>query len=143
MGMSNQHYIELWQIFDAHARMPQAFQHKQPAGKIRINQNALSAQLKEEAGVPDEGDSQVALDDGDGLVALAGAAGQSGMPYDTSELAGLSSQSDIEHELFELDAQKSPNDAACGTFIRVCCSILIRILGMHFQVLSIFFVRLR
>jgi hypothetical protein len=44
-------------------------------------------------------------------MAFSAARSQCGVTYDASELADLSSQSDIQHELFQLDAQKLLNDA--------------------------------
>ena len=55
VGMGDQHQVNGREIVDLHAWLPQSLQHKQPASKVRINQDVLSADLHEEAGMPDKG----------------------------------------------------------------------------------------
>src|SRR5439155_6548654 len=106
MRVSDQHHVDRGQIFDPNAGMAQAFQYKQPAGKVGVNQDVFSAELDQKTRVPDKGNTQVASGNRNRLVAFADARCQSGVPYNASKLTGFSSQSNVEHELFKLDAQK-------------------------------------
>src|SRR5260370_42278036 len=101
----DQHRINRRQIFDPYARMAETLKNKQPAGKIRINQNIPSADLNQKAGMSNKCDSQFLLGNRYGFMAFAVARGQGRVLYDAPELAGLFSQSDISHGPFRLDAQ--------------------------------------
>ena len=61
VGMGHQHGIDGRQIAETQPWTTEPFQHKDPAGKVRVNQNVLAADLQEEAGVPDESNSQLAV----------------------------------------------------------------------------------
>src|SRR5208282_4701046 len=45
------------QVAQVQSRLTQAFENEEPAGEVGINDDVLSANLKEEAGVSDEGDA--------------------------------------------------------------------------------------
>src|SRR5260370_31496012 len=100
----DQHRINRRQIFDPYARMAETLKNKQPAGKIRINQNIPSADLNQKAGMSNKCDSQFLLGNRYGFMAFAVARGQGRVLYNAPELAGLFSQSDIQHALFSFDA---------------------------------------
>src|SRR5260370_39587433 len=85
--------------------MEETLKNKQPGGKIGISQNIPSADLNQKAGMSNKCDSQFLLGNRYGFMAFAVARGQGRVLYDAPELAGRSSQSDIQHELFRFDAQ--------------------------------------
>lgn len=62
-------------------------QQKQPARKVGVNDNILSAELQEEAGVSDEGKAQLSVSRQLGLMRLSRAWSHRGMPYQTRKLA--------------------------------------------------------
>ena len=55
--MRHQHQINRGEVAQSHSRLPKPLQHKQPAGKIGVNEDVLAADLHEKAGVPDKGDA--------------------------------------------------------------------------------------
>ena len=67
----DQHNVDGRQIGNAQAGTAQAFQHEEPAREIGIDDDVLSADLQEEAGVADEGDAEFAVGDEARLVGLA------------------------------------------------------------------------
>ena len=54
VGMRDQHQVDRRKVAQSHSRLPQPFQHKQPARKIGIDNDVLAADLDEKAGVADE-----------------------------------------------------------------------------------------
>src|SRR4030081_1626840 len=50
-----QYQINRWKIAYSESGTPQALEHEKPAGKIRINNQALPTHLNKKAGVADEG----------------------------------------------------------------------------------------
>src|SRR5260370_8600805 len=103
----DQHRINRRQIFDPYARMAEALKNKQPAGKIRINQNIPSADLNQKAGMSNKCDSQFLLGNRYGFMPFAVARGQGRLLYDAPELAGLSSQHCTKQYLSSLSTQNS------------------------------------
>ena len=51
------------QVAQVQSRLPQALQNEEPAREVGIDDDVLSADLQEEAGVSDEGDAQFAVGD--------------------------------------------------------------------------------
>jgi len=71
----NQYQINARQVFEMNPRPPEPLQHKQPAGKVWIHQNIVSANLHQEPGVSDKSNSQVILGNGDGSMTSSDAWG--------------------------------------------------------------------
>ena len=67
---------------------PYPFQKKQPARKVRVNDDTLSTDLHEETRVSDEGDAQLAVRYQLGLVSLSGSGRDHGAPYQARKLTG-------------------------------------------------------
>ncbi len=86
--MGHQHHVDGRQIGDAQAGTAQALQHEQPAREVGIDDDALPANLHEEAGVTDEGDAEFAVGSEAGLVGLAVARSNCGAAHQSSELGG-------------------------------------------------------
>lgn len=63
VSVGHQHQIDGWQVMHLHAGPAQPFQHEQPAGKVGIDDDALSAHLDKKAGVTDECDTQLSIAD--------------------------------------------------------------------------------
>ena len=61
VGMGYQHQVDGGKVAELHSRLAQALQHKQPAGKIGIDDHVLAAHLDEKAGVADERQAQLAI----------------------------------------------------------------------------------
>ena len=83
------------QVAQVQSGLAQTLEHKEPAGKIRIDDDILSADLQEETRMSDEGDAELAISDEGGFVRLAGTRCDRGMPHQASELAGTLAQSPI------------------------------------------------
>src|ERR1700687_3475669 len=73
MRMRDQHHVDGRQVGDAKSGTTQAFQYKKPACEIGIDDDALAANLHEEAGVPDKGDAEFSVGGQPWLVSLAAA----------------------------------------------------------------------
>ena len=67
VGVRNQHQVDGRKIGDAQAGTAQALQHEQPAREVGIDDDALAANLHEEAGVADEGDAEFSVGGKSGL----------------------------------------------------------------------------
>ena len=61
VGMCDQDQINWGQVAYLQTRLSKTFQDKQPARKVRINDNVLAADLEEETGVADESHTQLAI----------------------------------------------------------------------------------
>jgi len=70
VGVRHQHQIDGWKIAHAQPGTAQALQHKQPAGKVGIDSNALPTDLQKEARVADESDAKFPVGDKPRLVGL-------------------------------------------------------------------------
>lgn len=62
----DQYHVDAGHVFEVNPRPPEPLQHEQPAGKVWIDQNVLTANLYEEPRVPDESNPQVVLGNRDG-----------------------------------------------------------------------------
>ena len=92
VGVRNQHHIDGRQISDSQAGPPQALQHKKPARKVGIDDNALPAHLQKETGVADESHAQLAVGDQARLMSLAAAGSHDRVPHQASEVGGALAQ---------------------------------------------------
>ena len=88
-------------IGNAQAGTAQAFQHEQPAREVRIDDDALPANLHEEAGVTDEGDAEFSVGDEARLVSLTEARSYRGTAHQTSELSGAFTKGRIAKRLLD------------------------------------------
>ena len=61
VSMRHQDNIHRRQVAQIQSRLSQALEDKEPARKVRIDDDILSADLQEEAGVSDEGDAEFAV----------------------------------------------------------------------------------
>ena len=83
------------QVAQVQPWLTQAFENKQPAREVRIDDDVLPAKLEEEAGVSDKGDAQLAVRNQFRFVGLAGARCYRGVPHQARELAGALPQRGI------------------------------------------------
>src|ERR1700689_5359402 len=60
------------QVAQVQSGLAQTLEHEEPARKIRIDDDILSADLQEETRMSDEGDAELAISDEGGFVRLAG-----------------------------------------------------------------------
>jgi hypothetical protein len=88
MRVRNQHQIDGWKVGNAYAGPAQALEHKQPARKIRIDDDTFSAQLNKETGMSDERDAEFSVRGEARLVSLTATPGHSRMAHQTRELRG-------------------------------------------------------
>ena len=95
MRVSDQDQVDWRQVTNSYAGLAQPFQHKQPAGKIRINDNIQAANLHKEAGVPNKCDAQFIVRDQLWLVGLSGAGSYRRVPHQPPKLASAFVQSPI------------------------------------------------
>ena len=66
----------------------QALQHEEPAGEVGIDDDALAANLHEEAGVANKRDPEFSVRGESRLVSFTGARSDCGTTHQTSELGG-------------------------------------------------------
>src|ERR1039458_404623 len=123
VGMGHQHHVDGRQIGDSESGTAQAFQDEQPAREVRIDDDALSANLHEEAGMPDEGDAELAAGGEAGFVSLAVARSYSGMAHQPSELGGALTKGRIAERLLDHPA----TEPGGWTGSSLSFSILVRI----------------
>ena len=95
VGVGYQDQVCRRQIAQVQAGLAEALQHKQPACKVGVDDDVLSADLQEETGMSDEGDAEFAIRNQRWLVRLASAGRDGGMPHQPRELAGALAQSGI------------------------------------------------
>src|ERR1700720_3562380 len=87
VSVGNEHQVNGREILNLQAGPAQAFQHKQPAGKIGINDDVLAADLQEETGMADESQPQLTVESQLRFVGLASAGSDGGVPHQTAKLA--------------------------------------------------------
>ena len=97
MRMGDQYGINSRQIAHSQSGTTQSLQHKNPAGEVRVDQYVFSANLQEEAGVPNECNSQLSSRRQNRLPTAAGTRGERRAPDQCAELSGLSSDADAYH----------------------------------------------
>src|SRR6266436_898284 len=88
MGVCDQNHIYWRQVAKMQSGFPYPFQKKQPARKVRVNDDTLPTDLQEETGVSDEGDAQLTVRYQLGLVGLSRAWCDHGAPYQARKLTG-------------------------------------------------------
>jgi hypothetical protein len=93
--MGDQNQIDRWKVIDFDARLSQALKHKQPSGKIGINDNVLASYLQKEAGMPNERHAHLAVRNQHRPVRLAGRRSHGGVANQASKLPGTLAQSRI------------------------------------------------
>src|SRR3981189_743269 len=88
MGVRHQNYIHRRQIPHMQAWLSYPFQKKQPARKVRVDDDALPPDLQEEAGMPDEGDTHLPVVYELRLVGSSCSWGDGGVAYQSRKVAG-------------------------------------------------------
>ena len=83
------------QVAQIQSRLTQALENEQPAREVGIDDDVLSPNLEEEAGVSDEGNAQLPVRNQFRFVGLAGAGCDRGVPHQARELAGSLAQRGI------------------------------------------------
>lgn len=87
MSMGDQHHIHGREVAQKQARTAQPLQDEQPAREVGVDDHVHAANLQEEAGVANEGQTQVSLGDQFWLVSLTAAWSDRGMADQAGELA--------------------------------------------------------
>ena len=95
VGVSYQDHVCRRQIAQVQTGLAQALQHKEPARKVGVDDDILSADLQEKTGMSDEGDSKLAIANQSGFVSPAGTGRDCGIPHQARELACALAQSGI------------------------------------------------
>ena len=90
-----QHNIHGRQVAQVQSGLAQAFENEEPAREVGIDDDVLSADLEKKAGVPDEGDAQLAVRNQLRFVSLPGAGCDRGMSHQARERAGSLAQRGI------------------------------------------------
>lgn len=91
----DQNKIDGGKVGNAQSRTSQTFQHEKPPREIGVDDDVLAADLYEEAGVPDERDTEFTVGDQPRLVSLTGTGSDSGATDQASELRGALTKSRI------------------------------------------------
>jgi len=95
VGMGDQDDIHGREFAEVESGAAQAFQDKEPAREVGIDDDVVLADLEEKAGVPDEGDAEFAVRDEFRLMGRAGKRGDRRIPHQACELAGTLTESGI------------------------------------------------
>src|SRR5579864_6157626 len=106
VGMRDQNQIDRGKIDNAQAGPSEAFQNEEPAREIRVDDYALPAHLHKKAGVPDEGDAELAVGSQARLVRLPRAGSYRGVPHQTSKLSGALAKGRIAQRLLDHPAME-------------------------------------
>src|SRR2546423_15397933 len=101
VGMGYQHHIDRRQITHAKPRTSQPLQHKEPAREVGIDNDTVSPNLNEEAGVSDKGDPQLAIAGQAWLVGFAAAGSYDGMAHQASKIGGALAKGRIAKRCFD------------------------------------------
>src|SRR5258706_16429838 len=88
MGVRHQDHIHRRQIPHMQPWLSYPFQKKQPARKVGVDDDALSSDLQEEAGMPDESDTHLTIGYELGFVGSSRPRCDGGMAHQPGELAG-------------------------------------------------------
>jgi len=95
VGVGDQDYIHGGQIAQFESGTAKAFQDKEPAREVGVDNDVMLANLKEKAGVSDEGDAEFAIRDEFSLMGLTGEGGDCRVAHQAGELAGTLAESRI------------------------------------------------
>jgi hypothetical protein len=104
VGVRDQHRIEGGEVGYAQARTAQTFQYEEPACEVRIDDNALAANLHEKTGVANEGDAEFSVGGKSRLVGFTPARSHCRVAYQTSELSGAFAKGRIAKRLLNHSA---------------------------------------
>jgi len=115
----DQHQIDRRQVRDAQAGAAQAFEHEEPAGKIRVDDDVLSADLQKETGVADKGDAEFAIGHEARLVRLAVTRCYGRTAHQASEIRGAFTKGRIadrfpDHPALDHLATQPEGKLGCG-----------------------------
>src|ERR1700688_2173809 len=88
MRVRDQNEVNGRQITNLHPRLPESFQHKKPARKVRVNDDVLPTYLQEETGVPNKSHAHLAGWHQNRLMGFANSGSHSRMAYELPKLPG-------------------------------------------------------
>ena len=106
VSMRDENQIDRRKIGNAQAGTSQAFQNKEPAREVRIDDYVLPAHLHKEAGMPDEGNAEFTVSCQAGLVGLTRAGSNRRVAYQTSKLSGALAEGRIAQRLLNHPARE-------------------------------------
>src|ERR1700704_6441210 len=107
------------------ARAAQTFQDEEPARKVGINDDTLSANLHEEAGVANEGDPEFSIDSQTRLVSFTTPRRHGGATHQTSELGGAFAKGRIAKRLLDHPATEREGPPEGSTGSTLSCFMII------------------
>jgi hypothetical protein len=107
MRVRNQHQVDRRKIGNAQSGTAKTFQNEQPPRKVGINDDILSTDLDEEAGVPNEGDAELAVAGETRLVGLSRARSDRRVAHQSTELSGALAKGRIAKSLFNHPANRA------------------------------------
>jgi len=87
MRVRDQNHVHRRQVAHVQSRLPDAFQQKQPAREVRIDDDVLSAQLQEETGVSDKREAEFAVGHELRFVSASRPRSDRRMPHQSRKLA--------------------------------------------------------
>src|SRR5438477_8365615 len=88
MGVSDQNDIDRRQVSHVQTRLPDAFEQKQPAREVRVDDDALPPKLQKETGVSNEGDAKFSVGYKPWTVGSSGARRDGGVTHEPGKLTG-------------------------------------------------------
>src|SRR5450755_2493592 len=91
----DQHDIHRWQFAQIQSRLTQSLEYEKPAREVGIDDDVLSPNLQEEAGVPDEGYTELAVRRQFRFMSLARTRSHYRMAHQAGKLSGTLTQSPI------------------------------------------------
>ena len=97
MRVGYQDIVNGRQVPELHPGAAQALEDEEPAGKIGINDNVVSADLNKKSGMADESKAELIVSSKQRFVKLAGARSESGVADNAPELPHLATNRDVKH----------------------------------------------
>ena len=96
--MGDENEVNGRQVGDADTGTAQAFKNEDPGGIVWIDDDVLTADLNQEAGMSDESNAEFLGFRGNRLMCNSGARGHRGVANKLTELFGFLAKSDLQHE---------------------------------------------
>ncbi len=100
MRVRHENQVNRRQVRDSKSGSAQPLENKQPPRKVWVDNDTLTADLHEEAGVSNEGDAQLAVGRETRLVSLTTTWGDGGVTHQSSELGSALTKGRIAKRLF-------------------------------------------
>src|ERR1700733_14468908 len=95
MCVGYKHHVGWRQVAEVQSRLTQALQNEEPAREVGIDDDILPPNLQKEAGMPDEGNTQLSVRNQFRFVRLTGTGRNRRISYQAGKLAGALAQSGI------------------------------------------------